>query len=250
MILGQVSHRSSEEVDNSWPSWIPRWHRRYDRDHDPAPLFELLFDSSAQTPFSPDLLAAAQGTELFSMRGFRVSAIDFCSPILTRELACDAIAYLSLLEEVQAMSRKDPNEVGRALIADRSNENKRANGACGEKLQMLVDYIREEGILPSDTTTSNAHTKSLGDYDQAIFAASHNRRFFTTQGGHVGVGPKVGESGDVVVILYGSRAPCVLRRRGEHYKFLGTCYVDGIMDGEAVHQHRAEGRVDELFTLC
>jgi len=59
------------------------------------------------------------------------------------------------------------------------------------------------------------------------------------------------ETGDLVVVLYGLDTPCVLRRvrageggesekddggceGQENYEFVGTAYVHGLMDGEAL----------------
>jgi hypothetical protein len=41
--------------------------------------------------------------------------------------------------------------------------------------------------------------------------------------------------GDVVCVLFGCDMPVVLRREpGNHYIFVGGCYADGIMYGEAI----------------
>jgi len=37
--------------------------------------------------------------------------------------------------------------------------------------------------------------------------------------------------GDVIAILHDCHAPVILRKE-DHYKFIGTCYVHGIMQGE------------------
>jgi hypothetical protein len=50
---------------------------------------------------------------------------------------------------------------------------------------------------------------------------------------------------DVVAIVYGLQFPVVLRPLGEErFEFLGTCYVHGIMSGEAL-----EGRTGEDYVL-
>jgi hypothetical protein len=55
------------------------------------------------------------------------------------------------------------------------------------------------------------------------------------------MGPPMMMSGDVVVILMGSRIPFVLRP-GEHgnFAFTGDAYCDGVMDGELINQFRPE----------
>ncbi len=60
------------------------------------------------------------------------------------------------------------------------------------------------------------------------------------------------QSRDVLAILHGCRLPVILRRLGssdEHYEFVGTCYMYGIMDGEAVEADRIAGKDCIVFTL-
>ncbi|MCJ1478165.1 hypothetical protein MMC13_006841 [Lambiella insularis] len=65
-------------------------------------------------------------------------------------------------------------------------------------------------------------------------------RFFTTTTGVPGMGPHEVQAADELFVLAGSKAPAVLRpaRRGgtEMYLFVGLCFVDGIMYGEALRR--------------
>ncbi|KAL5391291.1 hypothetical protein DPSP01_001169 [Paraphaeosphaeria sporulosa] len=82
------------------------------------------------------------------------------------------------------------------------------------------------------------------------------RRLFVTSTGHLGLGPAGMMSGDTVVVLFGGRVLYVLRRVDDVcWRFIGECYVDGFMYGEAM-QPRDEatgsrnGRVEhEWFDL-
>ncbi|KAI8945569.1 hypothetical protein F4801DRAFT_122741 [Xylaria longipes] len=59
----------------------------------------------------------------------------------------------------------------------------------------------------------------------------HGRRFFRTKSEQDGLAPSVARSGDIIVLLLASYAPCILRHvKGDEYKFVGTCHVYGIMD--------------------
>lgn len=40
--------------------------------------------------------------------------------------------------------------------------------------------------------------------------------------------------GHIVVILFGSQVPFFLRKHGSVYRLVGDCYVQGLMDGEAI----------------
>lgn len=49
--------------------------------------------------------------------------------------------------------------------------------------------------------------------------------------------PKQSKEGDVICVLFGCSVPVVLRQCADKgtYKFIGECYVDGYMNGEAIH---------------
>lgn len=58
--------------------------------------------------------------------------------------------------------------------------------------------------------------------------------FFTTSRGHQGSAYQTVEQSDIVTILLGSRVPMILHRHGSAYRLVSDCYIDGLMDGEAV----------------
>ena len=75
------------------------------------------------------------------------------------------------------------------------------------------------------------------------------RRFVVTENGLLAMAPRRSKKGDVICILYGCSVPVVLRKRPEsgHYRFIGECYVDGFMNGEALTSH--EKFEERMFTL-
>jgi hypothetical protein len=60
------------------------------------------------------------------------------------------------------------------------------------------------------------------------------RRLFYTTSGHIGLGPGNMARDDVICILGGAVMPIVVRPLGDHFGIVGDCYVNGVMDGEAV----------------
>ncbi|KAL6703702.1 hypothetical protein ACN47E_009396 [Coniothyrium glycines] len=83
-----------------------------------------------------------------------------------------------------------------------------------------------------------------GDPDQfGVLAgkACHERKFFRTADGRMGLCPRHTRVGDVIAVLYGGSVPYVLREvRQERWRFVGECYVDGLMFGEAERMQRQE----------
>ena len=76
--------------------------------------------------------------------------------------------------------------------------------------------------------------------------ATRNRRFFVTEQGQMGLGPRLMRPGDLVCVLLGSEVPFILREVGGGdsgdgwYELVGECYCHGIMDGEAVSELKKE----------
>lgn len=69
----------------------------------------------------------------------------------------------------------------------------------------------------------------------AMINATKNRRLGGTASGYIGLFPEVSKAGDRVFVLNGCHVPVVLRPRGDNkFKFVGECYVHGIMGGVAV----------------
>jgi hypothetical protein len=75
------------------------------------------------------------------------------------------------------------------------------------------------------------------EYQHVLVVACYMRRLFRTRDGLVGLGPELSRVGDVVAIFYKSDWPVVLRPTAKghhnHHHFVGNCYVDETMDGEA-----------------
>ncbi|MCJ1254829.1 hypothetical protein MMC24_002645 [Lignoscripta atroalba] len=69
---------------------------------------------------------------------------------------------------------------------------------------------------------------------------SREKRFFVTEKGRMGTGMKSMEYGDLVCILSGGRVPYLVRKSGQHYRFVGEAYVHGLMHGEGLSVGDAE----------
>lgn len=57
---------------------------------------------------------------------------------------------------------------------------------------------------------------------------------FKTVQSQIGIGPRSMDRGDFVPIVKGCRVPLILRRHGSYFKLVGSAYVSGMMQGEAV----------------
>jgi hypothetical protein len=89
------------------------------------------------------------------------------------------------------------------------------------------------------------------EYCTALIAACHMRRVFRTRDGLIGLGPAVARVGDTLTIQYNFECPSLLRpaARDHHHHFVGNCYVDGMMDGEASTRFGADSDRHRVFHL-
>lgn len=62
------------------------------------------------------------------------------------------------------------------------------------------------------------------------------RRLVVSKRGLLGTAPSKARKGDLICVLFGLSVPVILRPCAETdaYRFVGECYVDGLMDGDAI----------------
>ncbi|KAL9582631.1 MAG: hypothetical protein Q9212_003178 [Teloschistes hypoglaucus] len=74
------------------------------------------------------------------------------------------------------------------------------------------------------------------DFGDAAVTHCACRSFILTDGGRLGLAPRMTRTGDLVCLLHGGHVPFVLRREDKRkgcYRFMGEAYVHGFMKGEA-----------------
>lgn len=99
-----------------------------------------------------------------------------------------------------------------------------------ERLRRLVG-----NHIKSPTFSSDLQTSCLG------------RKLFCTRDGYVGIGDVTLKKGDLVCIFLGGDVPFILRKSQGKYRFVGECYVHGIMHGESLESGRKSKEWFELF---
>ena len=71
------------------------------------------------------------------------------------------------------------------------------------------------------------------------------RALVLTKKGYLGLGPTNAQKGDLVCIFYGCSVPVIIRKYGQHYRFVGESYIHGLMDGAAVDQPSLRNTMEE-----
>lgn len=113
----------------------------------------------------------------------------------------------------------------------------------------LFPSQREESLRKHGLDTMVEHDTEVNTLNEYMLK-NREQRLYVTEHGHIGVGPRGMQPDDVVVVLFGSTTPHVLRLTGnegcgddEEWAYLGEAYCDGIMDGELLREgEKAEAR--------
>ena len=64
----------------------------------------------------------------------------------------------------------------------------------------------------------------------------HGRKIFSTVSGYIGIGDVTLKPGDLVCVFLGGRTAFIVRPVDQKFKFVGECYLHGIMHGEALEE--------------
>lgn len=128
---------------------------------------------------------------------------------------CDFVACMYEPRNLQASSRERPNSM------DWSE-----NGL--EQLQMELFDPRSDREVLGGEQPGNAE-----NFKEAFVTACTQRRIFSTEKCHIGLGPRAMQPGDHVCLLEGATVPIILRPSKEGFKVVGEAYVSGVMQGEA-----------------
>lgn len=264
-VFTRISHRWAEEVEDvAWPSWVPRWHRQWSDDSDPGPLRSFFNAHDGQSTQYMDE-ESHNNPRLLAYRGILVDKVTRLTSIMTRLGITRLRGFAQWYEEVKALRRSTPEELVSLLLCGANAEGAplteadRAVMVAYEQHHYGAKLTSIEGsdtYKQDDEADFEAFWRALCEdapalrFWQTLVRAAKYRRAFATENDCLGYGPQMTQMGNVVVVLYGFMHPYVLRPCGTRYKMIGQCYVHGMMDGEAVRTHRAEGKEDVTFVLC
>jgi hypothetical protein len=99
--------------------------------------------------------------------------------------------------------------------------------------QLLQIYNLDEGSI-LESRVEKDH--KLHRYLCETANVANGKRVFLTSHFDIGLGYSTVKEGDIICILFGCIAPCVLREASRmktgYYRLIGHCYLDGWMYGE------------------
>ena len=89
-------------------------------------------------------------------------------------------------------------------------------------------------MLPSKYSDHTYLTHQIMSFNDILASHISSQVVFRTAKGLLGVGLPASQNGDIVCIVPGHMTPLLVRSSGQSYQLVSTCYVQGLMDGEAI----------------
>jgi hypothetical protein len=182
-----------------------------------------------------------------SVRGFVLDTITECSGRVQGKGIVPVEALTMSGWNYRSPDEKEvPDQLWRTLVADRGPDGapsplwyRRACLACLHETDRAGD-LDIEGLKRRPNISSVAIA-----FLERVQCVIWGRRFFKTEGKPArnkeplfGLGPSDLRPGDTICILFGCSVPIILRKvsgdQNSPFKFIGSCYVYGVMDGEAI----------------
>lgn len=148
-----------------------------------------------------------------------------------------------------------PENIWRLLVADRDCNGRFPPSyyrlACRQAFQQAVP---DQGLNVSQQLARS--TALEHEFLLRVQSIVWNRRLILTQEhSFMGLAPGEIKKGDVVAILYGCSVPVMLRQISDtknqevKYKMIGECYIDGMMDGQALDLKDEKGLFEETLVI-
>jgi hypothetical protein len=165
---------------------------------------------------------------------------DRHTPYPTGETIDEAFAQtLTISDTVLELSNGQPPETYHAIdfihfcvsLFDQTKEKMDKKGDGEGREAMMREFGPEYEQLKNAVA---GHVKSA-TFSMDLQTSCLGRKLFGTKEGYIGVGDVTLQADDLVCVLFGGRVPFILRKMEEgHYRFVGECYLHGIMFGEAL----------------
>lgn len=257
-VAGDMGTRKPRDLDSDQPSWVIRWELsletsslgrpghwytaggsstspdiKIDRTERALTLLAILYDEV--TWLSDAILRTDIEIDKLLADSSRAPAIDS----VWDSLPDKPCAYLN------GQARRDAFTL--SLVSGRYKGVLQAEGDIDLHRSIALAYSTYLESRRNDMLLleANDDTHSLDDpllraaardYEDEYTWTSHDRHFIVTTKGFYGLGPQLVRKGDVIAVFPGVIVPYVLRYTGrdKQYKLVGTCYVHGIMRGEAL----------------
>ncbi|KAL9087043.1 MAG: hypothetical protein Q9165_006871 [Trypethelium subeluteriae] len=224
------SKRMQRECEeDALPTWIPDW-----RDRIKMQPLSLL----GQTRKHTDPLFCPAGKHRHPVYRISGGKLTVTGMIIDKVISLSSIceAPVDQVAEVRQWTPPDAStslyvptnqsldEAFRSTIVANVQYEPRKIGAC-------VDWALWDE--PIDKLDPERFQRRHG-FDVGINQVCFGRRLAFTQGGFMGIVPAASKTSDTICVLWGGQTLYVIRAVADNqYRFLGECYMHGLMHGEA-----------------
>jgi hypothetical protein len=156
---------------------------------------------------------------------FEAATTIFLGHILGIDRSFDLTAHISITAQELRLAGEGDGDGAQMMNWFADNFwNEEQISACGTGRASLYEYAcsRLAAMSIDDVHRAKSVDRGMTTWQTA----------FETVEGFFGLGPRMMGPGDEVCVLSGSNVPVILRRQGDQYRFVGTCYTVGLMHGE------------------
>jgi hypothetical protein len=253
-VLSSVQHKG--EIAADWPSWVPDWSQKRRVGQAIRPFNFLPFSCPKPARLSKQQRAART---LLCIDGF---TIDVVSQLHSR-------AQTSLYEADVVLSLQDYQFLLLELASLHSIE-------CLAHTFGEMGSFRYGETRPDWSARYYAFMRSApadGKFDERLMNKDHNedstdhsdraalafweamklhikeQNIFTTERGRLGLGPNILRAGDVIVYLFSSTVPYILRPVDTFWRLVGCCYLYDFTQCQDIQSWSMNGGAIETFRI-
>jgi len=229
--LSYVQHANGS-LSADLPSWCPDWRRPLE-----APWLILTSESTFRKSFN--------GKAEFSFeKGRHILAVSGIS--LMKIIGYERKQQQQHSDQLSSdISYPITNQPYSAILKKRIHQKQAFDtlGPNPPRGSFWAHSVRHGDIDLSASPLSRLYDSSASQTDVDIAAwdrannvqgIAHGRRPFITNRGFVGFAPAASTIGDEICLLFEGKVLFVIRREREFCRFVGECFVFGLMDGEAI----------------
>ena len=214
-VLGDI-HSVPRSATSELPSWLPDWHLPETRDSTGV----LSHDSekySCAGHTVPRIIISSDFRKL-TLRGFEIDNVMYLIPYII-------VRYQWLTHGLDVKALTNALNSSPETLSSKPSDRNRTD--CDLYELLFTQYTDNVKILEAVTNS------------WCVGHSAGNPQFMVTRSGRLGLAPSNAELGDVVTVCLGGRVPLLLRLTETKHEFLfvGQCYVDQMMEGQAMELH-------------
>jgi hypothetical protein len=231
-----LPYATNVESDSNFPSWVTDFSQR-PKFHIPTvdDLYHASGDSTVHYNISDDL-------KVLQLLGKCVDILEkvpkapiegYYNPYIPKKAI---LGYQQSCRVGQSITKYPTGEESQEVLWRTMcwNVDVRGNCPAAYKVGIPFEHFRQALMSGKDIEVIEREIL-LEDARGFNDICVHSMPLCITANGYLASVPWTAEEGDCIVIFSGGQLPFVLRKdsTGRHYRFMGSCYVHGIMEGEA-----------------